>query len=139
MSDKEANPESQHETMSSTSNVGNGNISWIYSFSAAMVPFASFCYAHQRGVTVKVINAMARSPVGVYGFFALPFITLGMEKSIYDTVQAMQGIDPTVIPEGRGGFPSGGGNLPSFSLIPVQRFPTRNESSSIQRLRTKMS
>ena len=44
----------------------------------------------------------------MYGLLALPFLTLGMEKSIYDTVQAWQGIDPNVRPKDRGGFPSGG-------------------------------
>ena len=62
-----------------------------------------------------------KSPVGVYGLFALPFVTLGMEKSIYDTVQSWQGLDPKVVPADRGGFASGGGAaLPSFSLIPVR-------------------
>jgi hypothetical protein len=51
----------------------------------------------------------------------LPFVTLGMEKSIYDTVQAWQGINPNTVPADRGGFPSGGAALPSFSLIPVQK------------------
>jgi hypothetical protein len=51
-------------------------------------------------------------------------VTLGMEKSIYDTVQAAQGINPNTRPADRGGFPSGGAELPSFSLIPVrQRAP----------------
>lgn len=79
------------------------------------------CYAHQKGLTVKVLNAIWKSPVGVYGFFALPFMTLAMERCIYDTVQCWQGIDPSVVPEGRGGFPSGGALLPSLSLIPVQK------------------
>ena len=55
-----------------------------------MMPFLGICYAHQRGLTVKVLNAVAKSPMGVYGFFALPFVTLGMEKCIYDTVQVSQ-------------------------------------------------
>ena len=54
------------------------------------------------------------------GFLCLPFVTLAMEKSIYDTTQAWQGIEPTVVPADRGGFPSGGGAaLPSFALLPV--------------------
>ena len=93
---------------------------WIVSFSAAMVPFCGFLYGHSRGMTVRAIEAVVRSPVGVYGLLALPFCTLGMEKCIYDTVQAAQGIDPRVRPADRGGFPSGGADLPSFSLIPVQ-------------------
>ena len=80
---------------------------WFLSF-AAMVPFCAFCYGHSRGVTTRVVERVAKSPVGVYGLFALPFVNLGMEKSIYDTVQAWQGIDPNVRPADRGGFPSGG-------------------------------
>lgn len=81
---------------------------WIYSFGAAMIPFTAFCVGHARGMTVKVVEAVVRSPVGVYGLLALPFCTLAMEKSIYDTVQAYQGIDPNTRPADRGGFPSGG-------------------------------
>lgn len=98
------------------------NVAWFYSFSAAMIPFTAFCFAHSKGMTVRAVEAMVRSPVGVYGLFALPFITLGMEKSIYDTVQAWQGLDPTVRPADRGGFPSGGAGknyLPSSCLSPA--------------------
>ncbi|KAL3790958.1 hypothetical protein HJC23_004940 [Cyclotella cryptica] len=105
---------------------------WFLSFSAAMVPFCAFCYGHSRGVTTKVVERVVRSPVGVYGLFALPFVTLGMEKSIYDTVQAWQGIDPNVVPADRGGFPSGGANLPSFSLIPVKKVARRSTAQTPQ-------
>ena len=87
---------------------GRDDMAWFYSFSAAMVPFTAFCIGHSRGMTGRVVEAVVRSPVGVYGLLALPFVTLGMEKSIYDTVQAWQGIDPNVRPKDRGGFPSGG-------------------------------
>lgn len=97
------------------------NYAWMYSFAAAMVPFSAFCYGHGRGVTSRVVERVVKSPVGVYGLFALPFITLAMEKSIYDTVQAWQGLDPNIVPADRGGFPSGGASLPSLSLIPVQK------------------
>jgi hypothetical protein len=72
-------------------------------------------------MTVRVVNAVVKSPLGAPGLLLLPFVTLAMEKSIYDTVQAAQGIDPNTRPADRGGFPSGGSELPSFSLIPVQR------------------
>eukprot|EP00536_Pseudo-nitzschia_multiseries_P002765 jgi/Psemu1/301555/fgenesh1_kg.38_\ len=97
------------------------NYAWMYSAAAAMVPFTAFCYGHSRGVTSRIVERVVRSPVGVYGLFALPFCSLAMEKSIYDTVQAWQGLDPTVVPADRGGFPSGGASLPSLSLIPVQK------------------
>ena len=58
----------------------NNETAWLYSFAATLMPFVGVCYAHQRGLTVKVLESVARSPVGVYGFFALPFMTLGMEK-----------------------------------------------------------
>ena len=84
------------------------NQAWMISFGAAMVPFTAFLYGHSRGLTVKIVEATVKSPVGVYGLFLLPFVSLGMEKSIYDTVQSLQGIDPRVRPADRGGFPSGG-------------------------------
>jgi len=90
-----------------------------------MIPFSAFCFGHQRGVTGRVVEGMVKSPVGVYGLFLLPFATLAMEKSIYDTVQSWQGIDPNIRPKDRGGFPSGGADLPSFSLIPVQNRTAR--------------
>jgi len=97
------------------------NYAWMYSAAAAMVPFSAFCYGHGRGVTSRVVERVVKSPVGVYGLFALPFLTLAMEKSIYDTVQAWQGLDPNVVPADSGGFPSGGAKLPSLSLVPVQK------------------
>ena len=94
---------------------------WMVSFAAAMIPFGSFCYFHSKGGTARVVEAVVRSPAGVYGLLALPFVSLAMEKCVYDTAQAAQGIDPTVVPANRGGFPSGGGAaLPSLSLVPVQ-------------------
>ena len=103
------------------------NNAWVWSFSAAMVPFVAFCYGHQRGVTGRVVERMVKSPIGVYGLFLLPFATLGMEKCIYDSVQSWQGIDPKIRPKDRGGFPSGGVDLPSFSLIPVQKRIARSD------------
>lgn len=115
------------------------------SFLHRMVPFCAFLYGHSQGLTKYVVERTVKSPIGVYGLFALPFVTLSMEKCIYDTVQvksisycnilirnyllnillcflqAAQGLDPNVIPADRGGFPSGGGNLPSFSLIAVRK------------------
>lgn len=94
---------------------------WIFSFCAAMVPFTTFCYGHSRGVTTTCLERLIKLPGGFYGILALPFLTLGMEKCIYDTAQAIQGINPNTRPADRGGFPSGGSALPSFSLVPVQK------------------
>jgi hypothetical protein len=96
------------------------NNAWVFSFAAAMVPFTAFCYGHSRGVTGRVLEKLVKMPGGFYGIFALPFLTLGMEKCVYDTAQCIQGIDPNIRPADRGGFPSGGASLPSFSLCPVQ-------------------
>jgi hypothetical protein len=90
------------------------NNAWIVSFSAAMVPFAAFCYSHQRGFTGRVIEKLAKTKGGIYGIFALPFLTLGMEKCVYDSAQSLQGIDPKMRPANRGGFPSGGAGTSQF-------------------------
>jgi hypothetical protein len=97
------------------------NNAWMFSFTAAMVPFTAFCFGHSKGLTGRVLEKIVKLPFGFYGIFALPFVTLGIEKSIYDTAQSIQGIDPNVRPADRGGFPSGGADLPSFSLVPVQK------------------
>jgi len=92
---------------------------WKLSAAAAMVPFCSFLYLHKRGGTVRIFEWTYRH-LGVGGFFALPFVSLSMEKCVYDSVQAYQGRDANIHPPGAGkGFPSGGHQLPSFSLIPV--------------------
>jgi hypothetical protein len=94
---------------------------WAVSFAAMMVPFVGFLYGHSRGMTVRAMEYIVHSRVGVPGLLLLPFMTLAMEKSIYDTIQSAQGFDPKIVPADRGGFPSGGGAaLPSFSFIPVQ-------------------
>jgi hypothetical protein len=114
-----SNPPPQPRTISDYDN--RENSAWMYSFGATMVPFLAFCYGHKRGVTVKVVDSILKSRVGGVGLLALPFVTLAMEKCVYDSVQAFQGIDPNVRPADRGGFPSGGAALPSFSLIAVKR------------------
>ena len=61
---------------------------------------------------------------GVGGIVALPWVTLTVEKSMYDTFLAARGHD--MYTEARetgenphGEFPSGGAKLPSFSVLPV--------------------
>ena len=95
--------------------------SWKYSAAAAALPFTAFLYAHHRGLAVKMIDVVYRR-LGVGGLFTLPFMTLTMEKSVYDTANALQGRDPNKHPKGAGSsFPSGGHMLPSFALVPIQK------------------
>jgi hypothetical protein len=70
---------------------------------------------------------------GAPGLLSLPFISLTCEKVLYDTVQAARGYD--IYSNGprdgaKGGFPSGGSELPSFSLIPVQKWDSNKKSSN---------
>mmetsp|Transcript_29253 Transcript_29253/g.48336 ORF Transcript_29253/g.48336 Transcript_29253/m.48336 type:complete len:136 (+) Transcript_29253:157-564(+) len=104
------------------------NGSWVISFGAAMIPFAGFLYGHGRGMTVRVVEAVVRSPLGPAGLLLLPFATLGFEKCIYDTAQSVQGINPNMRPADRGGFPSGGADLPSFSLVPIMKWDNEKRS-----------
>lgn len=113
--------ESMPPQIQTEENTDARNCAWIVSFSATMVPFLGFCYSHKRGVTVRILERLGKTRGGIYGIFALPFLTLAMEKSVYDTVQSIQGISPHDVPDDRGGFPSGGANLPSFSLVAVQK------------------
>merc|ERR1712071_68041 len=115
-------PKEENELISTTSQIQEpSGIEWVVSFGAMMTPFLGFCYFHQLSLFSKTLNVISKSRFGVYGFLALPFATLSMEKCIYDTVQSLQGINPNVVPEGRGGFPSGGAALPSFSLVDVRK------------------
>ena len=94
---------------------------WKLPAIAAMVPFCMFLFGHQKGLTVKAVEVTYKylGPVGLLG---LPVSTLSMEKCVYDTVNSYQGKDPNERPKGIGeGFPSGGCNLPSFSLIPINQ------------------
>ena len=70
---------------------------------------------------------------GAKGLLALPFISLTSEKICYDTFQAFRGHDiySNGPKEGAGGgFPSGGSELPSFSLIPVQKWKTTTNTNT---------
>ena len=74
------------------------------------------------GYTVRLFTFFY-DKFGLPGLLMVPFFTMTMEKVVYDTFQAYRGND--IYTNGpregaRGGFPSGGSMLPSFSLIPVQ-------------------
>eukprot|EP00747_Dinoflagellata_sp_TGD_P183620 gnl/TRDRNA2_/TRDRNA2_38597_c0_seq1.p1 gnl/TRDRNA2_/TRDRNA2_38597_c0~~gnl/TRDRNA2_/TRDRNA2_38597_c0_seq1.p1 ORF type:complete len:116 (+),score=13.44 gnl/TRDRNA2_/TRDRNA2_38597_c0_seq1:101-448(+) len=94
----------------------------VVAAAAVASPFSLFLVAHRYGLLVKGWEVVWKY-AGVYGFFAVPLCTLSMEKTIYDTVNAVQGIDPNEHPTRRAGegFPSGGHLLPSFSLVAVRR------------------
>ncbi|KAL1500411.1 hypothetical protein AB1Y20_013068 [Prymnesium parvum] len=62
--------------------------------------------------------------VGISGILMMPWLTLAFEKTTYDTFCAARGYDmyaeSDVNPTPHGGFPSGGAQLPSLSLITVR-------------------
>lgn len=63
----------------------------------------------------------------------VPFISLTCEKTAYDTFQAFRGHDiytRGVAAGARGGFPSGGCELPSFALIPVQSWRLKEANNT---------
>jgi len=74
-------------------------------------------------VAPKIIEGLYRR-FGVAGCLALPWITLTIEKTSYDTLAALRGFNPEkeYDPKVTGGFPSGGGGsaLPSFALLPIR-------------------
>ena len=94
---------------------------WMLPAAAACVPFGMFLVGHQRGLTIKMFN-FAYQRFGAIGLVGLPVVTLTIEKSVYDSVNAYQGKDPNEKPKGSGsGFPSGGHMLPSLSLVSVNK------------------
>jgi hypothetical protein len=72
-------------------------------------------------VAPKIIEGLYRR-FGVAGCLALPWITLALEKTSYDTLAAVRGFNPEREhdPSVTGGFPSGGSALPSFALLPIR-------------------
>ena len=70
------------------------------------------------GLFGKIVHSIYLR-VGAGGLLALPFGTLTLEKSLYDTYCAFHGqsIYEEGITDKHGGFPSGGAALPSFSVL----------------------
>lgn len=62
---------------------------------------------------------------GAAGLIGVPAVTLTMEKTCYDTYTAYYGQsiydDAATKPNPHGGFPSGGAQLPSLSLIHTRK------------------
>ena len=74
------------------------------------------------GVLAKMVGQIYNR-VGGVGLLAMPFVSLTLEKSLYDTYCAYHGesiYETATVFDGtgkHGGFPSGGASLPSFSLL----------------------
>mmetsp|Transcript_22324 Transcript_22324/g.88620 ORF Transcript_22324/g.88620 Transcript_22324/m.88620 type:complete len:147 (-) Transcript_22324:1122-1562(-) len=79
---------------------------------------------NSKGVLPSLIGAIHRR-VGAVGLVLIPAVTLTAEKTAYDTYTAYHGRsiyqEATARPTPHGGFPSGGAQLPSFSLIETRR------------------
>lgn len=78
-----------------------------------------------NGKLAKLIEIIYRR-IGPAGLIGLPAVTLTLEKSAYDSYTAYYGqsIYEAAKADGtpkHGGFPSGGAQLPSFSLIETRR------------------
>lgn len=75
-----------------------------------------------NGTLARLVDVVYRR-VGGFGLVAIPLVTLTMEKIAYDTYTAYHGAsiyeDTKKTPYG--GFPSGGAQLPSFSLVRTRR------------------
>ena len=48
-------------------------------------------YAHYRGLTVKLFTVVYNR-FGVYGLIGVPWLTITMEKSVYDSVQVSHAV-----------------------------------------------
>lgn len=78
---------------------------------------------HGGNGLARVIDVIYKR-LGPAGLLGLPAVTLTLEKSAYDSYTAFHGhsiyADAGTAPK-HGGFPSGGAQLPSFSLIETRR------------------
>jgi hypothetical protein len=78
---------------------------------------------HKKGGFLARVVGQAYNRFGAAGLLGIPFVSLMMEKSLYDTWCAYHGQSIYEDAEGtdaigkHGGFPSGGASLPSFSLL----------------------
>ena len=91
-----------------------------------IVPNATLWYGLSRGR--NTLESFVRGVVrvaGVPGLLCVPFVGLSLEKTFYDTLVSLQGVNPNAQPPSRAddvSFPAGGHALPSFSLVPVKHF-----------------
>lgn len=104
----------------------------IYAFIGVVFIAMPLMPQSKGGGTFAKIVGQVYKRFGAAGLLGIPFGTLTMEKSMYDTYCAYHGHNIYEAKESNpnGGFPSGGASLPSLSLIetrmPEQRTTFRN-------------
>ena len=95
----------------------------IYAFIGAVFIAGPLMPQKKGGGIFATIVGHTYNRVGAAGLLAIPFVSLTLEKSLYDTYCAYHG--ESIYEEAKtfdgagkhGGFPSGGASLPSFSLL----------------------
>ena len=98
----------------------------IYAFIGVVFIALPLLPTKKDGGLVKLIEVLYNR-FGAKGLLALPFGSLAIEKSTYDSYCAYWGQSIYADPEAdalkgkHGGFPSGGAALPSFSLIETRQ------------------
>ena len=107
----------------------------IYAFIGVVFIAMPLMPTKKNGGLAKLVEVLYNR-LGAKGLLALPFGSLAVEKSTYDTYCAYHG-SSIYTPEAdalegkHGGFPSGGAALPSFSMIETrqeeQRVTFRND------------
>jgi len=93
----------------------------IYAFIGVVFIGAPLMPQSKGGGLFGKIVGIVYNRVGAAGLLGIPFVSLTMEKSLYDTYCAYHGksiyeAEDASTPK-HGGFPSGGSALPSLSLI----------------------
>ena len=98
----------------------------IYAFIGVVFIAMPLMPTKKDGGLARLIGVLYNR-LGAKGLLALPFASLTVEKSTYDTYCAYWGdsiyADPNAdaLAGKHGGFPSGGAALPSFSLIETRQ------------------